>query len=195
MNWLTFIAKVIDSLAWPLSVIIIVFILKNPISSLLPLLRNLKYKDLELNFGEELKKVEVQAKQVLVKEKKRKTIARKPDKRDSSQIINESKSLFEDFPEPAVALAWSAVETELLAAIMRTASSPDYPSHISPMKNAMLLNNAGYLKSDKMDLLKRMSNLRNIAVHGRGGPVTADDAREFISLTEWVVEDLQVIKR
>jgi len=63
------------------------------------------------------------------------------------------------------------------------------------MKNAVFLNNAGYLTSEKMDLLKRMSNLRNIAVHGRGGPVSIDEAGEFISLTEWVVKDLQDIQR
>ena len=139
------------------------------------MLKNLKYKDLELNFGEELKKLEDQAKQVLIEEKKPKPIKKNLKLRDSSQIIEESQRLFEDFPEPAVALAWSAIEVELLAAIMRTASSPDYPAHNSPIKNAMFLSDAGYLKSEKIHLLKRMSNLRNIAVHGRGEPVTIDD--------------------
>ncbi len=195
MDWLNFITKIVDSLAWPVCIIVIVLILKKPISALLPMLRNLKYKDLELNFGEELKKVEDQAKQVLIEHKKPKVIEKKSEKRDSSQIIEESKRLFEEFPEPAVALAWSAVETELLAAMMRTASSPDSPAYNPPMKNAMYLNNAGFLTSEKMDLLKRMSNLRNIAVHGRGEPVTIDEAREFIALTEWVVKDLQEIQR
>jgi len=57
MDWLTFVTKIIESLAWPVSIVVIVLILKKPISALLPLLRNLKYKDLELSFGEELKKV------------------------------------------------------------------------------------------------------------------------------------------
>lgn len=117
--------------------------------------------------------------------------------RNSSQIINESKRLFDEFPEPAVALAWTAVEVELMEAILRTASSPDYPSHNSALRNAVFLKEAGYFGEDKIDLIKRMTNLRNIASHGHKGlgPVTADDAREFIALTEWLVKDLKEIKR
>lgn len=170
MDLLTFLSKIIESLTWPAGIVVIVLMLKSPIGSLLPLLRNLKYKDLELKFGEELKKAEIQAKQVLPIANKPKAIEKIKVKRDSSQIIEESERIFEDFPEPAVALAWSAVETELLAAIIRTASSPDTPSQNSPMQNAMFLQTAGYLSSDRFDLVKRMSNLRNMAVHGgRGG--------------------------
>ncbi len=197
MDWLTFISSVVASLAWPVAAITVVFLLKKPLGALLPNLRNLKYKDLELDFGKELKKVEEKAKQVLPAATKPKAITKQPKERDSSQIINEAKRLFEEFPEPAVALAWTAVEVELMDAISRTASSPDYPPYNSALRNAMYLNEAGYLGEDKIDLIKRMVNLRNIAVHGHKGlgPVTVDDAREFIALTEWLVKDLKEIKR
>lgn len=197
MNWLSFFSSVIDSLAWPVAVIFIVFMLKKPLSALLPMLRNLKYKDLELDFGKELKKVEDKAKLVLPAETKPKIIKEKPKERNSAQIIKEAERLFEEFPEPAVALAWSAVEVELMEAINRTASSPDYPPHNSALKNAMYLKNAGYLGEEKIDLIKRMTNLRNIAVHGGKGMglVSVDEAREFIALTEWLVKDLKGIDR
>ena len=197
MNLLTFFSSVIDSLAWPIAVIFIVFMLKKPLGTLLPKLRNLKYKDLELDFGKELKKIEDKAKKVLPPESKPKRIKEKPKERNSAQIIKEAERLFEEFPEPAVALAWSAVEVELMEAINRTASSPDYPPYNSAQKNAMHLNKAGYLGEDKIDLIKRMTILRNIAVRGGKGmrPVSVDDAREFISLTEWLVKDLNDIKR
>ncbi|MNF27232.1 hypothetical protein D3C85_371880 [compost metagenome] len=197
MDWLTFISSVVSSLAWPGAVITIVFLLKTPLGNLLPTLRNLKYKDLELDFGKELRKAEEKASQVLPAESKPKAISKPQVERDSSKIINESKRLFEEFPEPAVALAWTAVEVELMEAILRTASSPDYPPHNSALKNAMYLKDAGYFGEDKIDLIKRMTNLRNIAVHGQKGlgPVTVYDAREFIALTEWLVKDLRDIKR
>ncbi len=159
------------------------------------MLRNLKYKDLELDFGKELRKVEDKAKQVLPAESKPELIKEKQKERNSTQIIKEAERLFEEFPEPAVALAWSAVEVELMEAIKRTASSPDYPPLNSALKNVMHLKEAGYLGEDKIDLIKRMTNLRNIAVHGNKGmgPVTVDDAREFIALTEWLVKDLKEI--
>ena len=197
MNWLSFFSAVIDSLAWPVAIIFIVFMLKKPLSTLLPMLRNLKYKDLELDFGKELRKIEDRAKQVLPAESKPKLIKEKPKERNSAQIIKEAKRLFEEFPEPAVALAWSAVEVELMEAINRTASSPDYPPHNSTLKTAMYLKEAGYLGEEKIELINRMTNLRNIAVHGgRGmGLVSVDDAREFIALTEWLVKDLKGINR
>jgi hypothetical protein len=197
VDWLTFFSSVIGSLAWPVAAITVVFLLKKPLSALLPTLRNLKYKDLELDFGKELRKAEEKAKQVLPAATKPKAITMKPRERDSSQIIKEAERLFEEFPEPAVALAWTAVEVELMEAILRTASSPDYPPHNSALKNAMHLKEAGYLAEDKIDLIRRMTNLRNIAVHGHKGlgPVTVDDAREFIALTEWLVKDLEEIKR
>jgi len=197
VNWLSFFSSVIDSLAWPVAVIFIVFLLKKPLSILLPMLRNLKYKDLELDFGKELKKIEDKAKQVLPAETKPKLIKEKQKERNSAEIIKEAERLYEEFPEPAVALAWSAVEVELLEAIYRTASSPDYPAYNSALKNVMYLKEAGYLGEEKIELIKRMTNLRNIAVHGNKGmgPVSVDDAREFIALTEWLVKDLKEIKR
>jgi hypothetical protein len=197
MDWLTFISSVVGSLAWPVVVITVVFLLKEPLGALLLNLRNLKYKSLELDFRKELKKVEEKAKQLLPDATRPRAITKQSKERDSSQIINEAKRLFEEFPEPAVALAWTAVEVELMDAILRTASSPDYPPYNSALRNAMYLNEAGYLSEDKIDLIKRMANLRNIAVHKHKGlgSVTVDDAREFIALTEWLVRDLKEIKR
>jgi hypothetical protein len=197
VDWLTFISSVVDSLAWPSAAITIVFVLKKPLGTLLPSLRNLKYKDLELDFGKELRKAEEKANQVLPAKTKPKIISMAKAERDSSQIINESKKLCDEFPEPAIALAWTAVEVELMEAILRTTSSPDYPLlHNTALRNAAFLKEAGYFGEDKVDLIKRMTNLRNIAPHGHKGlgPVTADDAREFIALTEWLVKDIKEVK-
>lgn len=197
MNWYSFISSVIDSLAWPVASVVIVVMIKKPLSTLLPMLRNVKYKDLELDFGKELKKAEDKAKQTLPAESKPKFTEKKPRERNSVQIIKEAERLFEEFPASAVAVAWSAVEVELMEAISRTASPPDYPPFLSALRNAMYLKEAEYLSNDKIDLIKRMTNLRNIAVHGyKGmGPVSVDNAREFIALTEWLVRDLKEIKR
>ncbi|MGH2397987.1 MAG: hypothetical protein ACRDFW_13640 [bacterium] len=63
MDWLTFIARVIDAAAWPVTVFVILLLLRKPLSGLIPLLQRLKYKDLELEFGRQIQEVrqEVQA--------------------------------------------------------------------------------------------------------------------------------------
>jgi len=61
MDWLTFISNTIKAISWPTAVIILVIILRRPLVRLLLLLRRLKYKDLELDFGERLEELEDQA--------------------------------------------------------------------------------------------------------------------------------------
>ena len=65
MNWLQFIAALIDSVAWPTAIVVLVIVLRTQIRSLLATLTSLKYKGLELDFGRELKKVEAAAKDVI----------------------------------------------------------------------------------------------------------------------------------
>jgi len=47
------ILKIIQELIWPATIIIIILILRKPISDLIPLLKKLKYKDLEVEFEKE----------------------------------------------------------------------------------------------------------------------------------------------
>lgn len=58
MDWLTFTAAVIEHLAWPATVLTVLVMLRRPITKLLPDLRKVKYKDLEVDFGKGLEQVE-----------------------------------------------------------------------------------------------------------------------------------------
>jgi len=195
MGWLQFIASVISSLAWPAAVVLLVFLLRLPLTKALLSLTHLKYKDLELDFARGLKELESKAKTIEVRPQ-----VLKPQfatKKNSAQLLSEAQRLAHDFPEPAVAVAWQAVEDELMATVMRLAISPDPPWHNSAMKSAELLLGQGEIDESTIDVLKRMRNLRNLAVHGHGGlgNVTTDQAIEFIALASGVVEKLCGIKR
>ena len=58
MDFLTFLATIIGSLAWPACLLVALFMLRRPIAELLPSLRRLRYKELEVDFGKELEKIE-----------------------------------------------------------------------------------------------------------------------------------------
>lgn len=148
-----------------------------------------------MDFKSELKNTEKQAKEVLNKKIKPENIDDEAVERNSEQIVNEAKRLHKEFPEPSIALAWTAVEAELLSAITRTSCSPDFPPNNSAIQNAIFLQEANYLSKDKLLLIKRMINLRNVAVHGRGGPISIDEANEFISLVKWLMRDIKSIVR
>lgn len=51
MDTLTFITKLIDSLAWPIVIAGSIYLMRVPLSSLLPRIDKLKYKDLEADFS------------------------------------------------------------------------------------------------------------------------------------------------
>ena len=57
MDALTFIVEMTKALAWPASIIFIIFLLRKPIIELLPFLEELKYKDFALKFHKEVSKV------------------------------------------------------------------------------------------------------------------------------------------
>src|SRR5690625_811697 len=58
LNDLEFISNVISSLAWPVSILAIVWILKDHLINAISSIKNLKYKDVELSFSNELSKIE-----------------------------------------------------------------------------------------------------------------------------------------
>lgn len=195
MDWLQFFSSVVGSLAWPATVLALVVLLRAPVTRVLLTLTRLKYKDLELDFGRELKQLEEQAKAIEVKPQQPKALP--PAPKGSAQLLAEAERLAQDFPEPAVAVGWQAVEDELMSAVMRLAISPDYPAHNSALKNAELLLGQKAVDENTIDLLKRMRNLRNMAVQGNCGlgNVTTDQAIEFIALARGVVEKLGGLSR
>lgn len=195
MNWLQFLASLVGSLAWPITIVALAIFLREPVTRALLTLTHLKYKDLELNFGRELKQIQKEAKAIGITAEPREITA--PTKRDSSQLLQEAGQLAQRFPEPAVAVAWQAVEDELMQAVMRLAISPDYPAHNSALKNAELLKKEGAIDQRTTELLNRMRNLRNMAIHGTVGlvPIITDEAIEFIALAKGVVEQLRSLRR
>jgi hypothetical protein len=200
MDWLSFIAAVIGSLAWPAVVLGIFIALRKPLRDLIPLLVRLRYKDLELDFARELRKVESEAREALPIPAPTPKALPNPEPRDAIQLLAQAESLSSEFPEAAVAVGWSAVESELMAAVMRLAVSPDYPPDNSARKNAHLLASSGAISEKTLSVLERMRNLRNLAVHGSSrhigpGPVSPDEAREFIALASGIVQELRKARR
>jgi hypothetical protein len=52
VEWRTFIASLVDSLAWPTAIVIIFLSVRNPVVDQIPRLRELRYRDFRVKFGE-----------------------------------------------------------------------------------------------------------------------------------------------
>lgn len=61
MDTLTFIATLIGHIAWPVTVIVIFFILRRPLLTLFPLIQRLRFQGVELDFSRQVQALAVQA--------------------------------------------------------------------------------------------------------------------------------------
>ena len=196
MDVLEFTASIAGSLAWPVATVLLVLILRTHFGALLNELTRFRYKDMEIDFGREVQRLEDQAKTAGLHFPQRPA---EPDTEleDSAQMIADASRLATEFPEPAVGLAWRAVERELSQAVMRLDIPNSKFLEYSTVSSVMALHRQGYIELETRELLERMRHLRNIAVDaGRGmSCIPSDQAREFIALAEAVTYRLRRLKR
>jgi hypothetical protein len=196
MTFLEFAASVIRSLAWPVAIVALVLILQSPVKKLLLSLTRFKYRDVEIDFAREVAQLESRAKAIDLKPRFRVRAADEKTK-DPAHILRDATQLVDEFPIPAVALAWTAVEHELMGAVYRLAISADPPSESSASKSISILQESEYLDKEAYSFLTRMRDLRNMVVHshGPGTRITSDDAREFVAIADAMVERLASLER
>jgi len=189
MNYLQFIASLIHSLAWPATIVVLAAIFRKPLRELLQHLDRFKYGKVEIDFRRELDQIEAYARTIDLKPAP-KQISAGP--RTAEQILADAERLAADFPEPAVGLGWTAIEQELTSRTARLGLSSDLPS---PGRQIETLRKAGQLDDETYEILRRMRNLRNMAVHSSGahGGISSDEVREFLALAAGVVRRLREI--
>jgi hypothetical protein len=102
MDWLTFSIRLIEALAWPvtLAALIIVFARRPEIRALVPLLRKLKAGPLEAEFDREIRKISEETGEVTTPE-----IEVKPDQR----LVEMAKL----YPRTAILEAWVGIEATI----------------------------------------------------------------------------------
>ena len=195
MSVISFIASVIDSLAWPVAVIILMLYLRLPLGKLLPELRRLRYGNFEMDFGQQVRSLEVSARTAGLRLPERPAPS-KLRALDSNEIISDATRLAVDFPEASVVMAWKAVEHEIIHALRRFDIAEDKQWYGPPVKNVAILHKRGYIEDDTYELLERMRKLRNMAVHAEREAVniTSDEALEFITLSVALNEKLKDLK-
>ncbi len=156
MDIYTFISNIISAIAWPLSVFLIVWVLRSPLYQLLPLIKKLKYKEFELEFGEVLKEIEPSSgtSDAKIEEPINPTIQR-------------FLQLTEISPRAAIVEAWLHVEAALIECGIRNGvfTSNDLPK--SSIEAANLMLSKEIISSSQAKYFKNLQLLRNKAVHNQ----------------------------
>ena len=195
-NWLGFIASVVDSVAWPAVLVIILLVIRSPLLDLLKEIKRVSYGDMQIDFGRELQELEDKARNagLNVKAQPKSSEIMAPD---AWRIIAEATQLADTLPGPAIVLAWTSIEYELMQAVMRLAISADSPGYKSVLKNIELLHSEGYIDAETQELLQKLRKLRNVAAHPRQerSAIFSHDAREFVALAQAIIDRLKELKR
>lgn len=186
MDWMQFISALVSALAWPIAVMGIVFMLKNPILNAIPKIRSFKYGELHIDLSEELKAVE----DVLTANTAEPESPPQTPPTPSPDIVR----LAEESPNAAIIFAWRNVEKAFTEAALRHGLVP-YVSEMGvvPTSKIYEMEQRGLLDKLTVSTFKRLFNLRNGVVHGHGHGsqvVSVEDALSMAQSCEWLVERL-----
>lgn len=179
MNWMEFVIQVFDKLAWPVVLLICVFTLKRPLSKLIPLAKKLKFKDLEVEFGQELKAISQKAEGAF------------PElKYDRKSLLIASAN---NLPNSAVIQAWEAVDTaaESLIRAKKINIELDVDTRYKHIESILLKESFFNTKQGK--LFSELRQLRNRVAHAVGYEIGKVEAVQYIELCFKLVSHLETL--
>lgn len=179
---LDFIASLIDSLAWPVAVVVIAIVLRRPISGLIKAIRTLSFGDARAEFGEEMNSAEAKA-EVLKTEAA--TSGEPIVPLDQQVLKSGDMSIATPFPrfEKLAVAAPSAAILEIWSVIYRELNKAA-TAHGIKARNAKgvidQLALRGVLDSLVVSLLNDLRVMRNSAAHSAPDqPMTVADAIRY----------------
>lgn len=171
MDWMTFVVEIIDSLVWPLTILGLFILLREPISDLIPLLAKLRYKDFEVNFAQKLDEASSKASQLPESAERGLPAANGDD---------ELLELAQYSPRAAILEAWIGLENAAKKAADRTEVEVDRSLLRSPLELTDLLKDEGIIDSRQADLMHDLRNLRNAAAHAANFEPSTDEAVKYV---------------
>jgi hypothetical protein len=176
MDTLTFVAEMVKALAWPITVIVVLILLRRHILALLPLIRKLRLKEFEIEFAEKVDELKDEAPRALRHMPARPASAAE---QAEQQVI---RQLADISPRAAVVEAWRVVEKTALE-LLRARKKIELPSdRMPPSDLGKLLHMTGALDSDQLWLFNKLRKLRNRAVHEDFSDVDREAVLEYIEM-------------
>jgi hypothetical protein len=187
MDILTFVAQLTAALAWPVTVLIVILLLRQPLKELIPTLQRLRYRDLEAEFGKGLNEVEVRINQASLPAHEEAQASTSQTRSGEKVSVSEyAKRLATISPRAAIIETWREVEQALIDLAKRR----DIPETRIPRELISRLGEDGALSSDIILMLDQMRQLRNEAAHASEFALKPTQAIEYGVLAERIITTL-----
>ena len=185
MDWKQFFAAIVGSLAWPVSAIAVVFLLKAPLAKLLPKIRSFKYGELHVDLQEQLAEVKAEV------------VASAPETQPEEQppAPPTALELAAISPRSSVLMSWLEVEKKLneLAAFHDLGAPMPGRGPQPPTPNALMRRLYDQKKVDYVtyNTFRKLSRVRNEAVHMSSREIDFDEAVSMAEMCQWLTNSLQ----
>lgn len=183
MDWLTFGVELTKAVAWPVTTVIVTVLFRRPLAELIPFLKSLKYKDLEVEFSRGVEEVKQEA---LV------AIPQAAEMTDSGNKTNNSLAQLANVsPRSAVLEAWRAVESEAIACINRNNLAPESMSLKGHSRIGHVLLHADVMNQDQFKVFHKLRELRNLAAHADDFTLGVEDAIDYTGSASRLADHLR----
>lgn len=175
MNWLEFISAIVRSLAWPLTLLVAVMLMRKPLAELLPALSKMKLRDVEFEFSRTLERAQVVTAEAIPKEHQV-SVENTPAPHGERRLGS--------FPRGALLDAWIQVQDAAIRLVR--ARYPEQAAGQLRDTNSLVaaLRGTGALTPEQMALFEDLRNLRNVAAHSAYLPLSDIDAIKYVASAE-----------
>lgn len=167
MGWLDSIARLLDAVAWPVALLVVVWWLRGPLAELIRGLKRLRSRWFDAEFGRKLQAMETKADR-----------AQLPGAKEEPKL----ERLAAISPRAAITEAWRNVEV----ALRDQARQRGYPEGENVWRVSERLAEEGVISPSTRDLVSDMRHLRNEAVHADEVEVNPAEALEYTDLAQRV---------
>jgi hypothetical protein len=183
LDGLTFTASVLQSLAWPLSVLLIVVVLRKPIGAALQRVSKARVGPVEAEFDQELAEVR--------KEVQRSTPPAQTGREApmAPSLPEELDRLAEASPRAAVLEAFARIETRLRELLAEAGVEVREPQ--SGVALARLASRHGLVSDETLNAVEGLSVMRNLAAHQPTDDLSAERARDYLTLADAILYPLR----
>ena len=177
----TLIIGLVQALAWPLTLLTVIFSFRAPIGELLARLRSVEHGDTKVNFQAELQAISAKA------DVTTQAVAA-PARREASDALEPVRTLAETAPRQAVLHAWNQLMDTFidLAGEQRmqlTDLELKTPKHLAEHLRAV-----GRIDAQTCDAFVSMRLLRNKVAHAESMRVTTKDALAFVDMVAAIIK-------
>jgi hypothetical protein len=160
MDFLTFLSKVVEAIAWPATVLILLAILRKELPLIAKSLRRLKYKDFVFEFDAATQAIADEVKQAVPTPEKQISLMGNPKGAAQAKL----EAIAELAPRAAILEAWLQVEAAA-ADVIRNKGLATLTSFPGPLRLREGLQKGGILNSRQVAIFEQLRTLRNEAVH------------------------------